>query len=86
MDKIYIIENDKDLKEAENLKYDIYDILRQFILILTIIIHFHREVIMLKQKTTIDEMIKLLESKNIKFKLMIKKKIKKVLLQKNSNE
>ena len=44
------------------------------------------EVIMLKPKTTIDEMIKLLESKNIKFKLMIKKKIKKVLLQKNSNE
>ncbi len=41
---------------------------------------------MLKPKTTIDEMIKLLESKNIKFKLMIKKKIKKVLLQKNSNE
>ena len=41
---------------------------------------------MLKQKTTIDEMIKLLKSKNIKFKLMIKKKIKKVLLQKNSNE
>ena len=41
---------------------------------------------MLKQKTTIDEMIKLLESKNIKFKLMIKKKIKKVLLQKNSTE
>ena len=41
---------------------------------------------MLKTKTTIDEMIKLLESKNIKFKLMIKKKIKKVLLQKNSNE
>lgn len=35
---------------------------------------------MLKPKTTIDEMIKLLESKNIKFKLMIKKKIKKVLL------
>lgn len=48
--------------------------------------HPHREVIMLKPKTTIDEMIKLLESKNIKFKLMIKKKIKKVLLQKNSNE
>ena len=24
--KIYIIENDEDLKEAENLKYDIYDI------------------------------------------------------------
>ena len=44
------------------------------------------EVIMLKPKTTIDEMIKLLKSKNIKFKLMIKKKIKKVLLQKNSNE
>ena len=41
---------------------------------------------MIKPKTTIDEMIKLLESKNIKFKLMIKKKIKKVLLQKNSNE
>lgn len=41
---------------------------------------------MLKLKTTIDEMIKLLKSKNIKFKLMIKKKIKKVLLQKNSNE
>ena len=41
---------------------------------------------MLKPKTTIDEMIKLIESKNIKFKLMIKKKIKKVLLQKNSNE
>ncbi|CDE38678.1 unknown [Mycoplasma sp. CAG:472] len=41
---------------------------------------------MLKPKTTIDEMIKLLKSKNIKFKLMIKKKIKKVLLQKNSNE
>lgn len=35
---------------------------------------------MLKPKTTIDEMIKLLKSKNIKFKLMIKKKIKKVLL------
>ena len=44
------------------------------------------EDIMLKPKTTIDEMIKLLKSKNIKFKLMIKKKIKKVLLQKNSNE
>ena len=41
---------------------------------------------MLKPKTTIDEMIKLLKSKNIKFKLMIKKKKKKVLLQKNSNE
>lgn len=41
---------------------------------------------MLKPKTTIDEMIKLLKSKNVKFKLMIKKKIKKVLLQKNSNE
>lgn len=41
---------------------------------------------MLKPKTTIDEMIKLLKSKNIKFKLMIKKKIKKVLLQKNPNE
>ncbi len=37
---------------------------------------------MLKPKTTIDEMIKLLKSKNIKFKLMIKKKIKKVLFTK----
>ena len=40
---------------------------------------------MLKPKTTIDEMIKLLKSKNIKCKLMIKKKFKKVLLEKNSN-
>lgn len=41
---------------------------------------------MLKPKTTIDEMIKLLKSKNIKFKLISKKGTKKNLLQKNSNE
>ena len=41
---------------------------------------------MLKPKTTIDEMIKLLENKNIKFILMSKKGTKKILLQKNSNE
>ena len=39
---------------------------------------------MLKPKTTIDEMIKLLESKNIKFKLISKKEAKDYLIKNNN--
>ena len=39
---------------------------------------------MLKPKTTIDEMIKLLESKNIKFKWISKKEAKDYLIKNNN--
>lgn len=39
---------------------------------------------MLKPKTTIDEMIKLFESKNIKFKLISKKEAKDYLIKNNN--